>query len=230
MRIMDEQHLKHPEFGRRMMTDWLALQGHPVNVKRVRRLMEKMGLEALYRRPRTTIRDKEHKVYPYLLRGVEITYPNQVWSTDITYIPMSKGFMYLVAIIDWFSRYVIAWRVSNTMEGTFCNETLEESLARDTPVIFNSDQGSQFTSHAFTSILQARQIQISMNGRGRALDNVFIERLWRTVKYDDIYLKDYETVDDLITGLTEFFHFYSYERPHQSLGGRTPWDVYQNVA
>jgi len=226
MRIMDEQHMKHPEFGRRMMTDWLALQGHDVNEKRVQRLMKLMGLQAVYCRPRTTIRNQAHKIYPYLLRGLEINYPDQVWCTDITYIPMAYGFMYLVAIMDWYSRHVLAWQLSNTLEGTFCNETLEEALEHRQPVIFNTDQGAQFTSQAFTSILEERRIQVSMDGRGRALDNVFIERLWRTLKYDNIYLKDYATVVDLRSGLTEFFHFYSQERPHQSLGGQTPWSVY----
>lgn len=230
MRVMDEQHMKHPEFGRRMMTDWLALQGYVVNEKRVRRLMIKMGLQAVYRRPRTTIANKSHKIYPYLLRDIKITYPDQVWCTDITYIPMAQGFMYLVAIMDWYSRHVIAWQLSNTLEGTFCNETLAEALEGKQPKIFNTDQGSQFTSHAFTSILEEHQIQISMDGRGRALDNVFIERLWRTVKYDNVYLKNYESVVDLRRGLSEFFHFYSQERPHQSLGGRTPWSIYNAAA
>jgi putative transposase len=230
MRVMDEQHLKHPVFGRRQMTRWLTNQGYQVNEKRVRRLMRLMGLEPIYCRPRTTIPNKEHKIYPYLLRDVEITRPNQVWSTDITYIPMAKGFMYLVAVMDWFSRHVLSWQVSNTLEGTFCIESLEEALAIGQPEIFNTDQGSQFTSAAYTSILESREIQISMDGRGRALDNVFIERLWRTVKYEEVYLKDYATVDDLIGGLTEFFRFYSRERPHQSLNGRTPWSVYQQAA
>ena len=154
MRIMDEQHMKHPEFGRRMMTAWLALEGHDTNEKRIRRLMKKMGLEAIYRRPRTTIANKAHKIYPYLLRGLEVTYPNQVWCTDITYIPMASGFMYLVAIMDWYSRHVLAWQLSNTLEGSFCNETLEEALESGRPTIFNTDQGAQFTSQAFTSILE----------------------------------------------------------------------------
>ncbi|MDA1178023.1 MAG: IS3 family transposase [Planctomycetota bacterium] len=209
MRIMDEQHMKHPEFGRRMMTAWLALEGHDTNEKRIRRLMKKMGLEAIYRRPRTTIANKAHKIYPYLLRGLEVTYPNQVWCTDITYIPMASGFMYLVAIMDWYSRHVLAWQLSNTLEGSFCNETLEEALESGRPTIFNTDQGAQFTSQAFTSILEKWNIKISMDGRGRAIDNVFIERLWRTLKYDNIYIKGYETVVDLRSGLTDFFHFYN---------------------
>lgn len=230
MRVIDEQHLKHPVFGRRQMTLWLNNQGYEVNEKRVHRLMRLMGLETIYCKPRTTTRHAEHKVYPYLLRGVEITRPNQVWSSDITYIPMEKGFMYLVAVIDWFSRHVLSWQVSNTLEGTFCIESLEEALTLGQPEIFNTDQGSQFTSTAYTSILESHHIQISMDGRGRALDNVFIERLWRTVKYDDVYLKNYATVADLISGLTEFFRFYSCERPHQSLNGRTPWSVHHQAA
>lgn len=230
MRIMDEQHLKRPTFGRRQMTMWLCNQGHEVNEKRVRRLMKLMGLEAIYCRPRTTQRNKQHKVYPYLLRDVEITRPNQVWSTDITYIPMEHGFMYLSAVIDWYSRHVLSWQVSNTLEGTFCIESLEEALSLGRPEIFNTDQGSQFTSATYTALLESNGIRISMVGRGRALDNVFIERLWRTVKYEEIYLKDYATVDDLISGLSEFFRFYSRERPHQSLNGRTPWSVYETAA
>lgn len=227
MRIIDEQHLKRPTFGRRQMTLWLRNQGHQVNEKRVRRLMQLMGLEAIYCKPRTTLRNKQHKIYPYLLRDLEITRPNQVWSTDITYIPMEKGFMYLAAVMDWYSRHVLSWQVSNTLEGSFCIESLEEALSQAQPEIFNTDQGSQFTSATYTSILESNGIRISMDGRGRALDNVFIERLWRTVKYEEIYLKDYATVDDLISGLSEFFDFYSHERPHQSLNGRTPWSVYE---
>lgn len=227
MRLIDEQYMRHPTFGRRKMTDWLRLQGYGVNPKRIRRLMRIMGLFAVYQKPKTSLRNKQHKVYPYLLSDVPITHPNHVWSTDITYIPMRHGFMYLVAVMDWYSRHVLAWEVSNSLEGSFCNDVLEAALATGKPGIFNTDQGSQFTSNVFTSILESHDIRISMDGRGRALDNVFIERLWRTVKYENIYLKDYETVDDLISGLDEFFHFYSRERPHQSLNGQTPWSVYQ---
>jgi putative transposase len=232
MRIMDEMHMKHPTFGRRMMTDWLKLQGHEVNVKRVRRLMELMGLHAIYQRPRTTIPAKGHTIYPYLIRDVAIVRRNQVWSTDITYIPMERGFMYLVAVMDWYSRHVLSWQVSNTLEGSFCIDALTDALEAGygKPEIFNTDQGSQFTSHAFTKILLEKEIQISMDGKGRALDNVFIERLWRTVKYEDIYLKGYDTVADLITGLTAYFRFYSLERPHKSLNGRTPWEFYNAAA
>lgn len=227
MKLIDEQYLRHPTFGRRQMTGWLRLAGHPVNPKRIRRLMGIMGLSAVYQRPKTTRRNKEHKVYPYLLRDLAVTHPNQVWCSDITYIPMRRGFMYLVAVMDWYSRHVLAWEISNSLESSFCTDVLEEALTLGRPEIFNTDQGSQFTSTAFTSILESQGIRISMDGRGRALDNVFIERLWRTVKYEEIYLKDYDTVDDLISGLDAFFRFYSRERPHQSLNGQTPWSVYQ---
>ena len=213
------------------MTDWLRLQGHDVNVKRVERLMKLMRIEAVFPRPRTSVPAEGHRIYPYLLKNVEITYPDQVWSIDITYIPMEKGFMYLVAIIDWYSRHVVAWRLSNTLDSTFCIDALEEAFdnARALPKIFNSDQGSQFTSHAFTQLLLNKEIKISMDGKGRALDNVLIERLWRTVKYEEIYLKDYATVADLYSSLEAYFKFYSHQRPHQSLAGRTPWDTYTTV-
>ncbi len=194
--------------------------------------MDLMDLTAIYQAPRTTVRNKEHTIYPYLLRDVKIERPNHVWSTDITYIPMEEGFMYLIAVLDWYSRHVLSWRVSNTLEGSFCIEALEEALETSTerPEIFNTDQGSQFTSNAFTSVLKQHQIEISMDGKGRALDNVFVERLWRSLKYEEIYLKEYATVADLINGLTEYFLFYSTERPHQSLGGRTPQSVYKQAA
>jgi putative transposase len=230
MRRMDEQHLQRPACGRRQMAQWLRLQGYRVNAKRVRRLMRVMGLHAVYPKPRTTRRGKGHKVYPYLLRDVTISRADQVWSTDITYLPMRRGFMYLVAVMDWHSRHVLSWQVSNTLEGSFCIEALEEALEQGRPEIFNSDQGSQFTSSAYTSILESHGVRISMDGRGRALDNAFIERLWRTVKYEEVYLKEYETVADLISGLTSFFAFYSQERPHQSLSGQTPLAVYRGAA
>jgi putative transposase len=226
MRRIDEQHLRTPFYGSRNMTTFLRKDGEVVNRKRVRRLMRLMGIEAMYPRPRTTWRNTEHRVFPYLLRGVEIVRPNQVWSTDITYVPMPRGFMYLTAVIDWFSRYVLAWALSNTLEGTFCVETLDEALGRGTPDIFNTDQGSQFTSAAFTGRLQKSNIAISMDGRGRALDNVFIERLWRSVKYECLYLHGFDTVADLQRGLTEYFAFYNQERFHQSLDNRTPAEVY----
>ena len=191
-----------------------------------------MGLEAVYPRRCTTQRNKMHRVYPYLLRGVEIVRPDQVWSADITYIPLEHGFMYLTAVIDWYSRHVLSWQLSNSLDGSFCVEALEEALSISSrrPEIFNTDQGAQFTSLAFTSILDKEGIKISMDGKGRALDNVFIERCWRTLKYEEIYLKAYETVAELIKGLTSFIQFYGHERPHQSLGGQTPWNVYKQVA
>lgn len=229
MRLIDEQYVRRPIFGSRRMRDWLETQGHQVNRKRVQRLMQKMGLEAIYPKPRLSATAKEHTIYPYLLRKVAIVRPNQVWSTDITYIRMTHGFMYLMAIMDWYSRYVISWRLSNTMEVSFCVEALEEALAWQRPEIFNSDQGVQFTSRAFTSRLEERNVRISMDGRGRVFDNIFIERLWRTVKYEDIYLRDYGTVPALRAGLTEYFQFYSHERRHQSLERRTPWEVYREA-
>lgn len=227
MALLDREYTAHPFYGRRKMTIYLRGEGYDVNPKRVRRLLKKMGLEAIYPKPRTTVVDREHRVYPYLLRGVEITRPNQVWSTDITYIPLKNGFMYLTAVIDWYSRYVLAWQLSNTLDSLFCVEALQQALQRGRPDIFNTDQGSQFTSLAFTSVLEAAGIRISMDGKGRALDNIFVERLWRSVKYEDIYLNHYATVPALYTGLHTYFQFYNQERPHQSLGNCTPSAVYQ---
>lgn len=224
MRLIDEQYLRTPFYGSRKMAEVLS-----INRKHAQRLMRRMGLEAIYRKRRTTQPAAGHKIYPYLLRNVEITRPNQVWSTDITYIPLRHGFLYLVAILDWFSRYVLAWRLSNTLEGRFCLEALEESLAGRRPEIFNSDQGSQFTAAAFTGRLQASGVAISMDGRGRALDNVFVERLWRTVKYEEVYLKDYETAWEAEDSLASYFRFYCHERIHQALGYRTPAEVYGDV-
>lgn len=226
MRLIDEQYMKTPFYGYLKITAWLRRQNHLVNKKRVARLMRLMGLQAVFPRQKTTIPAPGHKVYPYLLRGFTITRPNQVWSTDITYIPMAKGFMYLTAVIDWYSRYVLAWTLSNSLDGAFCLEALEQALQKGRPDIFNTDQGSQFTAHAFTSRLEADNIRISMDGRGRALDNIFVERLWRTVKYEDIYLKDYEVVPALITGLSGYFPFYNGERLHESLDYRTPEEVH----
>ena len=227
MRLIDEQYLRTPFFGSRQMATWLGRYLHePVNRKRTQRLMRIMRIEAIYPRQRTTLRNLEHRVYPYLLRDLPITRKDQVWSTDITYIPLRDGFMYLVAVMDWHSRYVLSWRLSNTLEGHFCIEALEDSLAISTPEIFNTDQGCQFTSRKFTSVLEGHQIAISMDGRGRALDNVFIERLWRTVKYENIYLQDYESVRQLSAGLRKYFQFYCHERPHSSLGKRTPAEMY----
>jgi putative transposase len=226
-RLIDEEYLRHPFYGSRKMTEHLRRLDYEVNRKRVQRLMREMGIQAIYPR-KTTVPAVGHKVYPYLLRGVEVARVNQVWSADITYVPMHRGFMYLVAVMDWYSRYVLSWRVSNTMETTFCVEALEEALSQGTaPEIFNTDQGSQFTSEAFTGRLEAAGIAISMDGRGRALDNVFIERLWRTVKYEDIYLKEYATADELIEGLSEYFRFYDRERFHAALSMCTPWEVYR---
>lgn len=226
MRRMDEEYTAHPFYGRRQMTSILRRQGYTVNPKRVRRLMQKMGLEALYPKPRTTVVNSAHRIYPYLLRNVEIVRVNQVWSTDITYVPLRHGFMYLTAVIDWYSRYVLAWQLSNTLDTHFCMAALQQALSYGQPEIFNTDQGAQFTSDAFTGILADAQIAISMDGKGRALDNIFVERLWRTVKYEDIYLKQYATVPLLYAGLQAYFRFYNHERPHQSLDNRTPAAVY----
>lgn len=228
MRLIDAKYLERPFFGSRRMLNYLRRRGHAVNRKRVQRIMRKMGLEGLSPGPSTSRPAPGHKVYPYLLTDMEITRPNQVWSTDITYIPMRHGYLYLVAVMDWFSRYVLAWRLSNSMDVEFCLEALEEALDQGQPDIFNTDQGAQFTSKAFTSRLHSASIEISMDGRGRALDNVFIERLWRTVKYEDIYLKSYDTGADCQKGLTNYFRFYDHERPHQSLDYRTPWEVHQS--
>jgi putative transposase len=228
MRLIDEQYMETPYYGYPKMTAHLRRAGYPVNPKRIRRLMRKMDLIAIYPKPRTTIFAPENKVYPYLLRGLAITRPNQVWSTDITYVPMVQGFMYLVAVIDWFSRYVLAWQLSNTLDGAFCLTALQQALQVETPEIFNTDQGVQFTALAFTDAIEAAGIRLSMDGRGRALDNIFVERLWRTVKYEDIYLKEYQTVPALEVGLHNYFTFYDIERPHQSLNYRTPAEVYFN--
>ena len=222
MRAIDQQYLKTPFYGNRRMSEVLGF-----NRKRIQRLMRVMGIAAISPKRRTTQPAAGHKIYPYLLRDVAITRPDQVWSTDITYVPMSHGFLYLVAVMDWYSRYVLSWRLSNTMDGGFCLEALEEALGRSRPEIFNSDQGSQFTCRAFTSRLESRDIAISMDGRGRALDNVFIERLWRSVKYEEVYLKDYTTAWEVEDSLTSYFRFYCQERIHQSLGYRTPAEVYR---
>ena len=208
------------------MTAYLNSQGEEVNHKRVRRMMREMGLEAIYPKPKLSVAGDNIRRYPYLLRERQITAPNQVWSTDITYIPMPKGHLYLIAVIDWYSRYVVSWELSNTMEVEFCLRALEAALAQNTPEIFNSDQGSQFTSLAFTSRLEKQSIAISHDGRGRALDNIFVERLWRSVKYEDVYPKGYCTVTEAMEGLTKYFRFYNHERLHQSLGYKTPDQVH----
>jgi len=230
MRLIDEEYTRAPFYGYRKMTARLNNHhGYQVNHKRVARLMQKMGLQAVYPRPRTSIPDQRHKKYPYLLRGLDINRPNQVWAADITYVPMSLGFMYLVAIMDWFSRYVVAWQLSNTLDGAFCLEALRLALRHGQPDIFNTDQGVQFTAHSFTSELETANIRISMDGRGRVFDNIFIERLWRTVKYEDIYINEYATVLELVAGLHDYFQLYNYERPHQSLGYQAPADVHYAV-
>lgn len=226
MRQIDAQYMETPFYGYPRMTEILRRAGYSVNHKRVARLMRLMGIEAIYPRPRTTIAATGHTIYPYLLRHLSITHVNQVWSTDITYIPLTGGFMYLVAVIDWHSRFVLSWQLSNTMEAQFCVDALEQAFAFGQPEIFNSDQGAQFTADAFTTCLLQRNIRISMDGRGRALDNIFIERLWRSVKYEDIYLKDYQSVKALAAGLDHYFRFYNYDRPHQSLAYATPAEVY----
>jgi len=226
MRRIDEQYTLTPFYGIRRMTVSLHQQGHRVNHKRVQRLMRLMGIEAIYPKPRLSRRDEQHKVFPYLLRDLKIERPNQVWASDITYIRLRRGFVYLVAIMDWFSRYVLSWEVSITLDVSFCLAALEWALRTATPDIFNTDQGSQFTSESFTQMLLAHDIEISMDGRGRALDNIFVERLWRTVKYEEVYLKDYDDLSDAIESLRSFFLFYNRERIHQSLGYRTPEAVY----
>ena len=226
MRAIDEQYTACPFYGSRRMTQWLTKKGEEVNRKRVQRLMRVMGLEALYPKPRLSLAGRGHKIYPYLLRGVKIERADQVWSTDITYVPMASGFMYLAAVIDWYSRYVIAWKLSNTLDGSFCLEMLDEALEGGRPEVFNTDQGVQFTAVAFTGRLESAGVAVSMDGRGRCLDNVFVERLWRSVKYEDVYLKGYESVPDLERGLRAYFAFYNGERLHQSLGYRTPAEVY----
>ena len=226
MRLIDEQYTRTPFYGWLRMTAYLCRQGLQVNHKRVQRLMRLMGLAAIYPKPKITQVEGGAKIYPYLLRGLAITHPNQVWSTDITYIRMAHGFMYLVAIIDWFSRYVLTWQLSNTLDGRFCLDALQHALRQGQPAIFNTDQGVQFTAHEFTNTLEATGVRVSMDGRGRALDNIFVERLWRSVKYEDVYLRDYQTVPELDAGLGSYFRFYNQERPHQSLDYRTPAEVH----
>lgn len=228
MRLLDEQYMKAPCYGVDKMTAWLRREGHPVNPKRTRRLLRLMGIGAIYPRPKLHLShpDKEHKIFPYLLRGVTIDQVNQVWSTDITYIRMHHGWVYLTAVIDWYSRYVLSWEVSVTLETSFCIQALESALAQGIPSVFNTDQGSQFTSPDFTDVLLKGGIQVSMDGRGRYLDNIFVERLWRTVKVEEVYLRDYDTVAEAVYYLGRFFEFYNHERLHESLGYQTPAEVY----
>jgi len=227
MRLLDEQYTRTPFYGSRRMTEWLATQSHVVNRKRVSRLMELLGIEAVYPKPKLSQPGEGHRIYPYLLRNVTVEPVNQVWSTDITYIRMAQGFLYLVAVMDWFSRYVLSWSLSLTMEVDFCIEALQRALRRGQPEIFNSDQGSQFTSEKFTGVMAERQVAISMDGRGRCMDNIFVERLWRSLKYEEVYLKDYASVAEARAGIDRYFQFYNHQRLHQSLDYRTPAGVYQ---
>jgi putative transposase len=227
MRLLDEQYTATPFYGIRRMPAWLRGRGYAVNHKHVGRLLRAMGLQAIYAKPRLSQPAEGHTIYPYLLRGVTVSRNNQVWSTDITYIRLQSGFVYLVAVMDWFSRYVLSWAVAITMDVRFCLEALEQALSGGRPEIFNTDQGAQFTSQEFIARLQKGGVQISMDGRGRALDNVFVERLWRTVKYEEVYLRDYQSVWDARQHLARYFAFYNEERLHQALGYRTPAAVYR---
>lgn len=226
MRLIDEQYTRTPFYGVRKMSWWLGEQDLVVNPKRVRRLMRQMGLEAIYRKPRLSKPAPGHRIYPYLLRGITIDHPNQVWTSDITYIRLRQGFIYLVAVMDWFSRYVLAWEVSVSLETSFCVAALDWALQHGQPEIFNTDQGSQFTSANFTTRLERHGIDISMDGQGRVIDNIFIERLWRTVKYEEVYLKDYQDVLEALSNLKSYFAFYNHERPHQALDYQTPATVH----
>jgi putative transposase len=230
MGLLDAQYTETPFYGVLRMTAWLRSQGHEVNPKRVRRLLRAMGLEAVYPKPRLSLNNAENKVFPYLLRGVKVTRPDQVWATDITYIRLAKGFAYLVAIMDWYSRYVLSWELSLTLEADFCVAALERALAQGRPEIFNSDQGVQFTSTEFTGRLEGAGVKISMDGRGRAFDNIFVERLWRSVKYEEVYLRDYEDPRIARESLDRYFGFYNEKRLHQALEYQTPADVYREAA
>jgi putative transposase len=231
MKLIDRCHLEHPYYGSRRIRDWLEDEGHRVNRKRVQRLMRTMGLAALYPKRNLSLANQAHKVYPYLLRGLAIDRPNQVWATDVTYIPMARGFVYLVAIMDWYSRRVLSWRVSNTLDTSFCVEALNEAIETyGAPEIFNTDQGSQFTSEDFTGVLRQHDIRISMDGKGRWVDNVFVERLWRSVKYEEVYLKAYDSIGDARDSLGRYFAFYNTKRRHQSLDRQTPDSVYYHDA
>ena len=229
MQAMDRQYLETPFFGSRRMRAWLERGGMVVSRKRVQRLMRIMGLRTIYRGPRTSRPAPERRVYPYLLRNVQITQPNQVWAADITYLPMARGFLYLVAIMDWHSRYVVSWRLSNTLEADFCIEVLQEALGQGQPKVFNTDQGSQFTSRGFIRMLQDHQVKISMDGKERYRDNIFVERLWRTVKYEEVYLKAYTSASEARRELGAYFRFYNNQRPHQALGYRTPAELFHQV-
>lgn len=228
MRLIDKEYTKHPFYGSRKMRNYLHRQGYKVNRKRVQRLMRKMGLQSIAPKPYTSKPHPEHRKYPYLLRNMEITCPNQVWCSDITYIPLPGGFVYLTAVMDWYSRYVLSWEVSVTMDSSFCVSSLESAFRRfGRPEIFNTDQGVQYTSNDFTSTVFDNNVLFSMDGKGRCIDNIFIERLWRSVKYEEVYLKDYDSVSDLIKSLKVYFEFYNNERPHAGLGDMTPVEIYE---
>jgi putative transposase len=226
MNLIDEEYTRHPFYGSRKMVVFLKQRGYEANRKRIQRLMREMGVQGICPGPNTSRRRMEHAVYPYLLKNLSIERPNQVWSADITYIRLARGFAYLVVILDWYSRYVLSWRLSNSLETAFCTEALDEALKQGTPEIFNTDQGCQFTSSDFTKLLLARDIKISMDSRGRAFDNIFTERLWRTVKYEDVYIQGYQTMIEAQPGLGKYFPFYNNERFHQSLGYRTPSEIH----
>jgi len=227
MRLIDEEYTRHPFYGSRKIRSWLNKQGYKVNRKRVQRLMQLMGLRSIAPQKRTSTPGEGHPVYPYLLGGLSIDHANHVWCSDITYIRLRRGFVYLTVVMDWHSRYVLSWEVSVTMDDSFCVSALERALRRHgCPEIFNTDQGAQYTGGAFTGVLKEHGIRISMDGKGRAMDNIMVERLWRTLKYEDIYIKDYETVEQLVVGLRDYFHFYNTERSHQGLGGCCPAEVY----
>lgn len=230
MRIIDEQFMMTPDFGSRQMTKLINRYGYNIGRKRVRRLMKKMGIAAVYQKPKTSNPHPEHKTYPYLLRGLDINRPNQVWCSDITYIPMRRGFLYLVAIMDWYSRKVLSWRLSNSLDSDFCVAALEEALEKyGTPEIFNTDQGSQFTSYEFTQTLKDAGVRISMDGKGRWMDNVMIERIWRTLKYSFVYLHAFDNGHELKRGLVNWINLYNTRRPHSSLGDRTPYEAYNGL-
>lgn len=226
MRRIDRLYMEWPFLGSRRIREFLRRQGIEVNRKRVQRLMRLMGLEAICPKRHLSANGKDHRVYPYLLRGVAIARPNHVWAADITYIPMRRGFLYLVAILDWYSRYVLAWKLSNSLESAFCRDALAAALQSGTPEIFNTDQGVQFTSDEFTQVLLEEGVKVSMDGKGRVFDNIFVERLWRTVKYEEVYIKDYQVVADAMEGIGSYFRFYNEERLHQSLNYKTPAEVY----
>ncbi len=232
MQLIDEEYTRHPSKGSRSLRDFLRQRGHNVNRKRVKRLMNLMGIASLApQKKKTTIPAKGHKIYPYLLRNLDIVRPDQVWSSDLTYIRLKHGFVFLTAVMDWYSRFVLSWEVSVTMDEDFCVSALERAIRRHgAPEISNTDQGSQYTGAAYTGVLKSNGVKISMDGRGRATDNIMIERLWRTVKYEDIYLRDYETVEELIAGLREYFDYYNNERTHSSLGGKTPAQIHFGTA